>query len=46
MGLGLFLTRTVIERLDGTLEFETQPGRGTSVRIRLPRGGLSRVGAS
>ncbi|QDV69160.1 Sensor histidine kinase RegB [Rosistilla carotiformis] len=37
MGLGLFLTRNVITRLGGTLEFDTQIGRGTRVIVRLPR---------
>ena len=36
MGLGLFLARTVTERLGGTLLIESQAGAGTHVRIRLP----------
>jgi two-component system sensor histidine kinase RegB len=36
MGLGLFLTRTMTERLGGTLEVTSRPGEGTLVKIRLP----------
>lgn len=38
MGLGLFLTRNVINRLGGSLEFDTLPGRGTDATVTLPRG--------
>ncbi|MCA9172913.1 MAG: HAMP domain-containing histidine kinase [Planctomycetales bacterium] len=38
MGLGLFLTRSVLERLGGTLELESEEGRGTTATIRLPLG--------
>jgi len=36
MGLGLFLTRNVIERLGGTIRVTSTPDEGTSVEIRLP----------
>ena len=36
MGLGVFLTRNVLAGLGGVLEFESQPGRGTSCRVVLP----------
>lgn len=36
MGLGLFLARSVIERLGGSLELESDEGRGTLARIFLP----------
>lgn len=36
MGLGLFLTRTVVERLGGTIRFESQTGVGTMVSLTLP----------
>ncbi|HEY0709132.1 MAG TPA: HAMP domain-containing sensor histidine kinase, partial [Polyangia bacterium] len=36
MGLGLFLTRTMTERLGGKLELSSRPGAGTTVTIRLP----------
>jgi two-component system sensor histidine kinase RegB len=36
MGLGLFLTRAVIERLGGQLVLASQVGRGTRVTVTLP----------
>jgi two-component system sensor histidine kinase RegB len=36
MGLGLFLSKTVIDRVGGGLEIASTPGRGTRVTIRLP----------
>jgi signal transduction histidine kinase len=36
MGLGLFLTRTVVERLGGALELGARPEGGTRVTLRLP----------
>ncbi|MEM9364616.1 MAG: ATP-binding protein [Planctomycetota bacterium] len=36
MGLGLFLTRNVITRLGGQLEFQSQPGSGTTALVDLP----------
>ncbi len=38
MGLGLFLTRAVAERLGGALEIDSRPGQGTVASLRLPRG--------
>ncbi len=35
MGLGIFLARTVAERLSGGLDFESHPGRGTIARFRV-----------
>jgi two-component system sensor histidine kinase RegB len=40
MGLGLFLTRVVLERLGGALEIASQPGAGTAATLRLPRAAL------
>jgi two-component system, sensor histidine kinase RegB len=37
MGLGLFLTRNVIERLGGTLQLSSQPNVGTTAEVHLPR---------
>ncbi len=37
MGLGLFLARNVVERLDGSIDIASEPGRGTRVAVRLPR---------
>lgn len=42
MGLGLFLTRSVVERLGGELAIESAPGLGTTVTVRLPLERLSR----
>ena len=36
MGLGLFLARSVIERLGGELNIESQSGTGSTVRVSLP----------
>lgn len=37
MGLGIFLSRAVIERLGGSLRFESALGTGTQVFLELPR---------
>ncbi len=36
MGLGVFLAQNVIERIGGTLEFNSKAGIGTTVKIRFP----------
>lgn len=36
MGLGLFLTRSVVSKLGGSLEFQTVPGSGTVALVSLP----------
>jgi two-component system sensor histidine kinase RegB len=38
MGLGVFLARALCERLGGSLELSSQPGRGTLARVLLPQG--------
>ncbi len=38
MGLGLFLARTIVERLGGALEIESVKGEGTTARATIPRG--------
>jgi two-component system sensor histidine kinase RegB len=38
MGLGLFLTRTVVERLGGAVEIGAGPEGGTRVTLRVPWG--------
>jgi two-component system sensor histidine kinase RegB len=37
MGLGLFLAKNVIRRLGGQLEIESAPGRGTTVKLTVPK---------
>lgn len=41
-GLGLFLTRSVVERLGGELSLRSRPGVGTTVHVRLPLASLER----
>lgn len=36
-GLGLAIVRKAIEDLDGTVDFETERGEGTSFRLRFPQ---------
>jgi two-component system sensor histidine kinase RegB len=36
MGLGLFLTRTLVEQLGGEFHIRSRPGSGTEARIELP----------
>ncbi len=35
-GLGLSITRSIIEKHGGNLTFESEPGKGTTVSIRIP----------
>ena len=37
MGLGVFLARTIIEKLGGDIGYASAIGKGTTVKIRLPR---------
>lgn len=41
MGLGLFLTRSVLEHLHGDLRIDSEPGRGTTVVLSFPADVLS-----
>jgi len=36
MGLGLFLARTVVERIGGSLRLDSNVGRGTTAIVRVP----------
>lgn len=38
LGLGLFITRQLIERHGGRIELESKEGQGTRFRVRLPLG--------
>jgi two-component system, NtrC family, sensor histidine kinase HydH len=38
-GLGLTIVDDIVKNHDGTLAIESAPGRGTTVRVRLPAGG-------
>jgi two-component system sensor histidine kinase RegB len=35
-GLGLFLSRNVVQRLGGELEIDSRPDQGTLVRVTVP----------
>lgn len=35
-GLGLFVTRKLVQEHGGTIAFESNPGQGTTFRVRLP----------
>ena len=37
MGLGLFLANNVIQRLGGEIKFQSEPGTGTTVTVKLPQ---------
>ncbi len=37
LGLGLYLAREIVSAHDGSIDLVSEPGRGTSVTIRLPR---------
>ncbi len=38
VGLGLAITRSLVELHDGTLAIMSEPGKGTTVTVRLPNG--------
>jgi CheY-like chemotaxis protein len=42
-GLGLTISKHLCELMDGSIDFESEPGRGTSVCVSLPTGPLDGV---
>ena len=36
-GLGLAMVRSLVQALDGSIRFETEPGKGTRFEVRFPR---------
>ncbi|ATB29035.1 ATP-binding protein [Melittangium boletus] len=45
MGLGLFLTRALLDQLGGQLVLDSTPGQGTRVTLTWPAGGLRQSAA-
>ncbi len=45
LGIGLAITRQVIEQHDGTINVQSVPGRGSTFTICLPRWGTRRIGS-
>jgi two-component system sensor kinase FixL len=36
LGMGLSIVRSIVEQHEGELRVENEPGRGVTVRVRLP----------
>jgi signal transduction histidine kinase len=45
-GLGLLLTRKLVQQHGGSIDFVSEPGEGTTFRLRFPRSRLPRPGSS
>jgi two-component system NtrC family sensor kinase len=44
-GLGLFISRQIVEELGGTLSYHSEPGQGASFRVQLPAVQIERLPA-
>ncbi|MDA8139460.1 MAG: PAS domain S-box protein [Desulfobacteraceae bacterium] len=42
-GLGLLMTKKIIQEHGGSIDYESEPGQGTTFRIRLPRARLPKI---
>lgn len=45
-GVGLALTRSLVEAMGGTIDFTSRPGAGSTFRVRLPGAGASAAAAA
>jgi len=45
-GLGLLMTKKIIQEHGGSIELDTEPDKGTTVRITLPRSRLPQLADS
>lgn len=43
-GLGLSITREIVQRMGGTINIESQPGKGTHVQCKMPAAARARLG--